>query len=125
MRELWAAITTLMTSWHEAKLFIEHAVTIQHDALHMIAGLILWLVICRLSGRPVLNWPPFLWTFAAAAWNEAVDLWTEIWPEPGRQFGEGVKDLVLTLAGPLIVMAAVRLWPRLFQAPTRRGDEEP
>lgn len=121
MHDFWEAITTLMSSWHQGKVFVEHAVTIQHDALHMMAGLLIWLAICRFSGGTVLRLRPFLWTFAIASWNEAVDLWTEIWPELGRQFGEGFKDLVLTIAGPLIVIAAVRLWPELFRPTSEQG----
>ena len=114
VQRLWQAISTAMTSWHEGKVFIEHAVAIDHDALHIIAGLLIWLAICRGSSATLLRWKPFLWTFAIASWNEAVDLWVDIWPEPGRQFGEGFKDLMLTVIGPAIVIAGARLWPSIF-----------
>ena len=38
------------------------------------------------------------WWFALILCNEAVDLWVERWPDPGQPYGEGVKDLLLTMA---------------------------
>jgi hypothetical protein len=61
------------------------------------------------------SWRPWLWTFALIFWNEAVDLWTEVWPDPGQQYGEGLKDLALTMFVPTLLLAAVRLRPDLFR----------
>jgi len=117
MRSLLESTVLLMSSWHQAKLLVEHSIQIDHDALHMIAGLVIWFTLCRLNSRNLLAWQPFVWTFAIAAWNEAVDLWVELWPDPGMQFGEGLKDLMMTISGPIIVIVAARLWPRIFNLP--------
>lgn len=103
-----------MGSWHQGKLFIEHMTTINHDALHMIAGVLVWLVAGLLTRRPLSSLRPWLWLLAIIAWNETVDLWLERWPDPGMQYGEGAKDLVLTMLLPTILLLAVRWRPALF-----------
>jgi hypothetical protein len=115
LRQLWQALIVAMTSWHQGKLFIEHSLAISHDSIHIFAGVLLWLVIALLARRPVSSSRPWLWLFALILWNEAVDLWVEQWPDPGQQYGEGAKDLLLTMAVPTIIMIAARTRPDLFR----------
>ena len=70
--------------------------------------------VVSVSRRPLTAWRPWLFVFAVILWNEAVDLWVERWSDPGQQYGEGLKDLLLTMATPTVVMAAARLRPQLF-----------
>ena len=107
-----------MESWHEGKLFIEHSLTISHDTLHMIVGMFVWLGLALLLRRPLSSWKPWLWMLALILWNETVDLWVEQWPEPGMQYGEGAKDVLLTMIVPTVFLFAVRIRPDLFR---RRG----
>lgn len=113
--KLWHALVFAMTSWHQGKLFIEHSVSFSHDALHIFAGVLLWIALGLFLRRPLASWRPWLWVFAVILWNEAVDLWIEQWPDPGQQYGEGAKDLLLTMALPTILMVAVRVRPDLFR----------
>ena len=115
----WGALIDAMTSWHQWKLFLEHAVSIDHDAMHMVFGATLWLVIALLLRRPVTSWRPWLWLFAVILWNETVDLWVERWPDPGHQYGEGAKDLLLTMFVPTLILLAARWRPGLFGAARR------
>jgi hypothetical protein len=55
---------------------------------------------------------------ALILWNETVDLWVEQWPDPGMQYGEGAKDVLLTMIVPTVLLFAVRIRPDLFR---RRG----
>jgi hypothetical protein len=110
-----------MTSWHQAKLFIEHSLNISHESLHIFIGLLLWLVFGLVSRRPLTSSGPWLWLFAVILWNEAVDLWIEQWPDPGQQYGEGAKDLLLTMAVPTIMMLAARARPDLFRGTATKG----
>jgi hypothetical protein len=117
--DIWVTVRDAMVSWHQGKLFIEHAVRINHDALHIMVGALLWLVIALLLRRRINSWYPWLWTAAIIAWNETVDLWTEHWPDPGHQYGEGVKDLIVTMFVPSLMMIAARTRPDLFRAGLR------
>ncbi len=109
-----------MASWHQGKLFIEHAVSISHDLLHLIVGVLVWIVVALVSRRPLTAWVPWAWTFAFIFWNETVDLWVERWPDAGMQFGEGAKDLALTMLLPTLLMLAARARPDLFRAMPRK-----
>jgi hypothetical protein len=114
--DAWSAVLAAMASWHQAKLFIEHTVALDHDALHVIVGVLLWLVFGLLTRRPLAAWVPWLLLFAVILWNETVDLWTEQWPDPGQQYGEGAKDLLITMLVPTVLLFAIRLRPDLFRA---------
>ena len=121
VRELWATIVDAMNAWHQGKLFLEYSLSVDHDALHVIVGLLVWLVAALLLRRPITSWLPFLWCLAITLWNETVDLWIEQWPDPGRQYGEGAKDVLLTMTVPVLLMAAARLRPDLFRTAARRS----
>ncbi len=114
MRTVWDAVTSIMTSWHEGKLFIEHTIAIQHDALHVIIGVLLWVALGVVLRRPLSSWYPGLWLLAFILWNETVDLWVEQWPDPRQQYGEGVKDVLLTMFVPTVLMFVARFRPGLF-----------
>jgi hypothetical protein len=115
LHKLWQALVAAMTSWHQGKLFIEHLVSFSHDALHILVGVLLWITFGLLLRRPLTSWRPWLWLFAVILWNETVDLWIEQWPDPGHQYGESAKDLLLTMAVPTMLMVAARVRPDLFR----------
>jgi len=112
-------LTAVMTAWHSSKLLVEHSIPIEHDALHILVGVLLWLALGVLFRRPLGSWLPWLMVLAVIAWNEAVDLWVERWPSPSQQYGEGAKDLLLTMIVPTMLLAALRLRPQLFAASAR------
>jgi hypothetical protein len=120
LHKLWNAVVLAMTSWHEGKLFVEHTIAINHDALHIIIGVLVWLGIALVMRRPVSTKFPWLWLLALILWNETVDLWTEQWPDAGMQYGEGAKDVLLTMFVPTVLMFAARLRPALFAASASR-----
>jgi hypothetical protein len=119
LHDAWQAVVAAMASWHQGKLFIEHAVAINHDALHVIIGVLAWLLIASVARRSLSSPVPWLWLLALILWNETVDLWTEQWPDAGMQYGEGVKDVLLTMFLPTVMMIVVRIRPALFRASGR------
>ena len=104
-----------MSSWYQGKLFIEHSLSIGHDSLHVIVGVLLWVALGLVLKRPLTSWRPWSWLLAVIVWNEAVDLWVERWPDPGQQYGEGAKDVLLTMMLPTVLMWAARSRPDLFR----------
>lgn len=113
-------LVSVMLSWHQGKLFVEHSVSISHDALHILLGVALWMGLGLLFRRPLTSWVPWLWLLAVILWNETVDLWIEQWPNPGQQYGESAKDILLTLAVPTLIMVAARMRPDLFRGAGRK-----
>jgi hypothetical protein len=109
-----------MASWHQGKLFVEHLAQITHDTLHLILGLLIWIAAGLVTRRPLTSWQPWLWVLAFILWNETADLWTEHWPDPGMQYGEGAKDVALTMLVPTLLMFAAKVRPHLFRPAGRR-----
>ena len=103
-----------MTEWYELKQFLEHASGFSMDALHVIAGVAVQLAAAALLRSSVARWAPWLILLALELLNEAADLYVEQWPQRGMQLGEGVKDVLLTMALPTLLLLAARLRPALF-----------
>ncbi|HET7708174.1 MAG TPA: hypothetical protein VFK50_01420 [Sphingomicrobium sp.] len=96
------------SSWYDIKIVIERAGMVSTDALHIIAGVLLQLLFAIIFRRPLSAWLPWLAVLAVLLFNEAVDLWVERWPSLMMQIGEGVKDLLVTMFLPTVLLAAFR-----------------
>ena len=100
--------------WYQLKLFAQHSSGISMDALHVIAGVVLQLLIAGLFRSSVARPVPLLAVLALALFNEASDFWVEVWPDPGMQAGEAVKDVVLTMFVPTVIFLVARYRPKLL-----------
>lgn len=108
-------LSTIFGSWHQSKLRIENVLGIDHDILHIFIGLAVWLLAATLTRRSIASPLPIVVLLVAALFNEAVDLWVERWPDPVEQYGEGAKDIALTMAIPLALMMLARRRPAMFR----------
>ena len=108
--------------WYQAKLFIEHASGISMDALHVMVGFAIFLVAALFLKRTVTDVLPWLATLLLEIGNEAYDLHVELWPDPGSQLGEGVKDIILTMALPTLLLLTARWRPDLLANSAGRQD---
>ena len=100
--------------WYQVKLFAQHASGISMDALHVIAGVALQLLIAALFRISLARPLPLLAVLMLVLINEANDFRIEIWPDPGMQFGEAAKDVVLTMLVPTLIFLVARYRPRLL-----------
>lgn len=100
--------------WYQLKVFAQHATGISMDALHVIIGVVLQLLVALLFKSSVARGMPLLVVLAFALINEANDFWIEIWPEPAMQFGEAAKDIVLTMFVPTLIFLIARRRPKLL-----------
>lgn len=121
LEQLRHAVTGAMMSWYEAKMFIEHASAVSSDALHVLLGVLVWLLTALLLRKPASSLPPMLVLLGLIAFNELVDLWVEQWPSLAMQLGESAKDVLLTMTLPTVLLFAVRLRPNLFRPTPLRG----
>jgi TRAP-type uncharacterized transport system fused permease subunit len=118
--QLWQIISGGMTFWYETKMFIEHASSVTSDAMHVIVGVVIQLLVAMVARRTVAGWLPWLVVLCLALLNEGVDLWIEQWPDLAVQYGESAKDIVLSMALPTLLMVVSRLRPKLLAGGARR-----
>ena len=100
--------------WYQLKLFAEHSTGISMDALHVILGIVLQLLVALLFKSSLARPMPLLAVLALELVNEANDFRVEIWPDPGIQIGEAVKDVVLTMFIPTLIFLVARRRPKLL-----------
>lgn len=111
-----------MSFWYQFKLLVEHASGISMDALHVLAGIGLQLSFSLLFRIPLSRWRSWLFVLLLLLANEAGDLWVEQWPEPAMQYGEGLKDIVVTMLVPTALTLLARRKPSIFATGTRSGQ---
>ena len=111
-----------MSGWYEVKLLIQHATGVSMDALHVLAGVLLQLSFAALTRLPLKAWRPWLFLLVLALLNEAGDLWVERWPEPAMQYGEGIKDVALTMLLPTLLMLVARYRPGIVNSRDSRHE---
>lgn len=101
---------------YRAKALLEHSIAFHEDALHVIGGVLVQLVAAALLRRSLASWGPWLVVLALELLNEINDFAIETWPDVDRpmQWGEGVKDVLLTLFLPTLLVVVAKRWPRLL-----------
>ncbi len=107
-------VEAVFTSWEEAKLFLEHSIDVSTESLHVIAGVLILLLAAGLLRKPVSNLWPWFVVLALTCLNEFIDLWSSQWPHPGMQFGESVKDVVVTMLLPSVLLFTTEKTPALY-----------
>ncbi len=100
--------------WYQVKLFLEHASGFSMDALHVIVGVLLQLGFAFLLRSSLARPLPLLAVLALELVNEASDFRVETWPQPGMQFGESAKDVIMTMAIPTALFLIARYRPKLL-----------
>ena len=103
--------------WYATKTVAEHALGFSNDALHVLAGVVLQLALARLMTVSIGQIAPWLVVLTLELLNEWSDLSFEAWPDPAMQWGESVKDMLLTMALPSLLLIVSRRWPDLFGLP--------
>lgn len=106
----WAAIKTVITE----------DTGLSRDALHLLTGLGLYLLLTAVlprRSRPILPW--FLILVAGLA-NEWADYLHETWP---GQWRESLKDMITTLSLPTLLILLGRFAPSLLVGRRQAADE--
>lgn len=101
--------------WYQFKLFLEHSAGFSMDALHVIAGVLVQFAAAALFRTTLARPLPLIVVFLLELLNEWNDLRVEQWPDRGMQYGEGAKDLVLTMLLPVLLFLVARHRPNVIR----------
>ena len=77
----------------------------------------LQLAAAGFARRRLAAWWPWLLVLGLELLNEANDLWVERWPDAGQQYGEAMKDILLTMLLPTVLFVVARLRPDTLVPP--------
>ena len=112
------------TFWSEAKNLIEHSFGLSRDGMHIIAGPCVQLIVAASLRTSLRHKWPWVVVLIFATANEWHDLQVERWPSFGTQLGEGLKDVLLTILLPTILLWVSRCYPSLLTGPRCEGTLE-
>jgi len=84
------------------------------DSLHVIGGVLLQFAAAMVMRTDVASGRPWLLVLALELANEASDLLVEQWPDPAMQWGEGGKDVLLTMLLPTLILIVARRRPSVL-----------
>jgi hypothetical protein len=114
----WPPVTQCIEAlgywWYITKTAAEHALGFSNDALHVMIGVSLQLVVARVMRVSAAHFLPWLAVLGLELLNEWWDLSFEIWPDHAMQWGESAKDVLLTMAVPSILLVVARRWPEVL-----------
>jgi Na+(H+)/acetate symporter ActP len=96
------------------KMAVEQNVSFSNDALHILGGVLLQLVIAFALRTSLASFTPWLIVLALELANEWNDLYMEIWPNRAEQLGESAKDIILTMLLPTVLLIVARTRPKLL-----------
>lgn len=105
--------TTDLAQWTAWKRVLVDIVDIDRDALHILAGVALQLVVAVLTRRKLGDWLPWLCVVALALAIEAADVRAEYWHSLALQLGESIHDVAVTMIVPTALLILSRRWPHL------------
>jgi hypothetical protein len=110
------ASAPLPWNWYHVKEWLEHAIGLNMDALHVYFGLGIFVAAALILRRPLRSPLPWLALLLVELCNEYYDWTYDMWPGWGRkiQLAEGLRDVWNTMAVPTFLLIAARWFPGLF-----------
>ncbi len=100
--------------WSDVKETLEHALGFSRDAIHVLSGPVIQMALAAIFRTSMKHPGPWIVVFALALANEWYDLSVEAWPSFAEQLGEGVKDILLTMLLPTLLLVVSRFAPSLL-----------
>ncbi|HEV2865642.1 MAG TPA: hypothetical protein VGX37_03945 [Allosphingosinicella sp.] len=112
-------------SWIEFKDYISQATSLDQDALHIYAAVLIQLGAALLTRRSLASVVPWLVVWAAIIVNEGLDLWL-----PGERIQQwqvvgGVQDSWNTMAIPTVLWLLAHYAPQVLTGPARQPAADP
>lgn len=110
--------------WYQIKTALSQATGISQDAFHILVAVGIQLLVAWALRRDISAFAPWLVVLGMELANEYSDLAFETWPDRTWQIGESVKDIVVTMVVPTVLLVLARWRPALFAAASKPPPEE-
>lgn len=107
--------------WYQFKIALTEATGVSQDALHILVGVGIQLLLGAVLRRGVSSVLPWIIVLVLEMGNEWSDLQLEVWPDRPQQWGQSIKDLLVTMAVPTTMLVLARWAPGLLVG-SQRGD---
>ena len=100
-----------MSWFQDSKMWLVETTHLAKDALHIYVALAVFFGACLAFGWRAHQWRPLLAVVAAALLGEAWDIFDTWRTGQPQVFSGNAKDIVNTLAVPLLIVLAARYTP--------------
>jgi hypothetical protein len=94
--------------WEHWKHGVEALFWYQADSLHVVCGVLLIIFFALVTGKSLASFIPWTLLVLASCVNEGIDIWFT------HHVAESVKDTVLTILPPSVLLVTARWFPSLY-----------
>jgi hypothetical protein len=108
-------LQAISENWGQSKDYLESTLGIDNDLVHVLAGPLVQLFAALITWSSVQRFVPWLVVLLLELLNEWHDLVIETWPVRYMQYGEGLKDILLTMLLPTVILLLTRNYPHWFR----------
>ena len=112
--ELLHWVTVANVDWAQVKKLVAHVTGPDDDWVHVVIGPVVQLLAVAVLRQNLQRAGPWLMVLALELLNEWHDLTWEVWPTRYMQYGESLKDILLTMCIPTILLLLARSFPHWF-----------
>ncbi|MDN5781688.1 MAG: hypothetical protein L0H23_06640 [Luteimonas sp.] len=102
-----------ITAVQSVKLFILQLTGLSRDALHIYAGMLVFLLATAFTRKSPRSFVPLLAVFFIAVGMEALDAWDDLHTFGYWRIGASLHDIINTVFWPTVVFLLVR-YTKLF-----------
>jgi hypothetical protein len=95
-------------NWEHWKHGVEALFWYQADSLHVVCGVLLTIFFALVTRKSLASFVPWTLLVLASSVNEGIDIWFT------HDVAESVKDTVLTILAPTILLVSARWFPSLY-----------
>jgi hypothetical protein len=103
-------VVATTSGWERWKHSIERLLWYQSDSLHVACGVLIVVLVALALRKNLASFAPWSVLLLLSSSNEAIDIFYT------QKLAESVKDTLLTMLVPTILLVTVRAFPELYRS---------